>query len=70
MKVLVIKEFMDKKENTLRKVNEEFIASKERVEEINSTSFGVLVKEVEEKGAENDKRTTKRTHKVSPKNND
>ena len=29
-----------------------------------------LVKEVEEKGAENDKRTTKRTHKVSPKNND
>lgn len=70
MKVKVIKEFVDKKENTLRKVNEEFIASKERVEEINSTSFGVLVEEIEEKGAEDDKRRTKRTRKVSAKDND
>jgi len=72
MKVLVIKEFMDKKENTLRKLNEEFIASKARVEEINSTSFGVLVEEVKEekKGAEDDKRRTKRTRKVSAKDND
>lgn len=46
MKVQVIKEFIDKKENAIRKIDEVFDVSKERFEEINKSSYGPFVKEV------------------------
>lgn len=46
MKVEVLRNFKDLKENKFREVNEVFEATKERVEEINSTPHGALVEEV------------------------
>ena len=46
MKVRVLRNFKDLKENKFREVNEVFEATKERVEEINSTPHGFLVEEV------------------------
>lgn len=48
MRVKVVKEFIDKYNKTLHKKNEELEISKERYEEINSTSFGVLVEEIKD----------------------
>lgn len=46
VKVKVLRNFKDLKENKFREVNEVFEATKERVEEINSTPHGALVEEV------------------------
>lgn len=48
MKVKAKQAFRDKKEKVNRKLNEEFIVSKERFEEINSTKHGKIVEEVPE----------------------
>lgn len=49
MRVKVIREFMDLKNNKKRrKVGEIFEVTQDRFKELNSTSFGVLVDEVEE----------------------
>lgn len=45
----IVLSFRDRKEKVNRKLNEEFIVSKERFEEINSTKHGKLVEEVVEK---------------------
>lgn len=45
----IVPSFRDRKEKVNRKLNEEFIVSKERFEEINSTKYGKLVEEVVEK---------------------
>lgn len=46
IKVRVLRNFKDLKENRIRKINEIFEATRERVEEINSTRYGALVSEV------------------------
>ena len=43
MKAKVVKPFVDKVEGVTRKIGDAFDVSKERLEEINSTQFGVLV---------------------------
>lgn len=49
MKVRVLRDFIDLKNNKKRrKVGEIFDVTNERFKELNSTSFGVLVEEVEE----------------------
>ena len=49
MKVKVVREFIDLKNNKKkRKVGEIFDVTQDRFKELNSTSFGVLVDEVEE----------------------
>lgn len=49
MRVKVVTEFIDLKNNKKRrKVGEIFDVTNERFKELNSTSFGVLVEEVEE----------------------
>lgn len=52
MKVLVIKPFVDKKEGVTRQSGDTFISTRERFDEINSTDFGVLVREVKEENVE------------------
>lgn len=42
MKAKVIKPFVDKVEGVTRKIGDAFDVSEERLEEINSTKFGVL----------------------------
>lgn len=69
MKVKVLKNFKDIKENTRRTVGDIFIASKERVGEINSTPFGVLVEEIKE-GSTNEKRRTIKSRKSCVKDID
>lgn len=49
MKVKTLKRFFDLKEQELRKPNDEFVVSKERADELNSSALGLLVKEIEEK---------------------
>lgn len=49
MKVNVIKTYRDKYTNTIHKVGENIEMTKERYEEINSTSLGTFVNEVVEK---------------------
>lgn len=49
MKAKVLRKFKDKKDKKLREVGEEFVVSKERFEEINSTKYGKLVEEVQSK---------------------
>lgn len=47
MKVKVVKQFIDLKNNKKRrKVGEVFEVTKERFEELNKTSFGTVVEEV------------------------
>lgn len=70
MKVKVIRDFYDLKADKQRTADELFEATKKRVEEINSTRFGLLVEIVETKGAENETRKPKRTRKSSTKNKD
>ena len=49
MRVKVVRDFIDLKNNKKRrKVGEIFDVTNERFKELNSTSFGVLVDEVEE----------------------
>lgn len=48
MKVKVIKQYIDKYTKTLHKTGETLEITKERFEEINSTSHGVFVKEIKE----------------------
>lgn len=49
MRVKVVREFIDLKNNKKRrKVGEIFDITQERFKELNSTSFGVLVEEVKE----------------------
>jgi|GEM_PF-3201618 len=49
MRVKVVREFIDLKNNKKRrKVGEIFEVTQDRFKELNSTSFGVLVDEVEE----------------------
>lgn len=48
MKVKVLRNFKDLKENKFREVNEVFEATKERVEEINSTPHGALIEVIKE----------------------
>ncbi len=55
MKVRVLKTFRDKDTNILHRKGKEIEITKKRYEEINSTSFGVLVEEIVEK-----KSTTKK----------
>lgn len=47
MNVRTLIRFNDLKENKIREVNDEFEASKERVEQINSTLSGALVEAIE-----------------------
>lgn len=48
MKVKAVKKFRDLKEKKVRQEGEIFEVTKKRFEEINSTSFGVLVEEIKE----------------------
>lgn len=48
MKVRTTKEFFDQKEKVKRKLNDIFIVTNARAEEINSSVFGRLVEEVKE----------------------
>ena len=57
MKVKTIKRFYDKKEKTHREVNDEFVVSKERADELQRSAFGQLVEEVPE---EEPKQSTKK----------
>lgn len=54
MKVKVLRNFKDLKENKFRKANEIFEATEDRIEEINSTKYGALVEVVEGSTAEED----------------
>lgn len=47
MKVETIKRFRDMKEDKVREIGSTFEVSKERFEEINSTSFGIMVKQTQ-----------------------
>lgn len=47
MKVQVVRTFSDKQKGCINTVGEIIEVSKKRYEEINSTSFGQLVKEIE-----------------------
>lgn len=49
MLVRTLIRFSDLKANQIREVGEEFEVTKKRYEEINSTSFGILVEVIEEK---------------------
>lgn len=49
MRVKVIKMFVDKETKTLHKIGEEIEVTKKRYQEINGTSFGILVEEITEK---------------------
>lgn len=49
MRVKVLKTFRDKETQTLHRKGTEIEIIKKRFEEINSTSFGVLVEEISEK---------------------
>lgn len=60
MKVKVLKQFRDKKEEADRKVGDEFIVSKERFEEINSTWAGKLVEEIKEENLKKDVKEDKK----------
>lgn len=62
MRVRTLIRFNDLKENKVREANSEFEASKERVEHINSTSYGVLVEVVKE-----EKKETVKENTVKPK---
>lgn len=57
MKVKTIKYFYDQKEKTHREVNDEFVVSKERADELQRSAFGQLVEEVPE---EEPKQSTKK----------
>lgn len=57
MKVKTIKQFYDRKEKTHREVNDEFVVSKERADELQRSAFGQLVEEVPE---EEPKQSTKK----------
>lgn len=57
MKVKTIKQFYDQKEKTHREVNDEFVVSKERADELQRSAFGQLVEEVPE---EDPKQSTKK----------
>lgn len=46
MKVKVIKEFIDKKENKLRKINELFDVNEERYNQINKSSYGPFIEKI------------------------
>lgn len=48
MLVKTRRRFKDLEEKTIRKKDEEFEVTKKRFEEINSTSFGILVEKVKE----------------------
>lgn len=48
MKAKVLKPFVDKVEGVTRKIGDAFTVSEERLKEINSTRFGVLVEAVAE----------------------
>lgn len=50
MKVKVLKSFKDKHTKALHIENTELTISKERYEELNSTSLGIFVKEIKEDG--------------------
>ena len=52
MKANVIKVFRDKNTNLIHEIGEEIEVAKKRFEEINSTSFGVFIVEVEEEEVE------------------
>lgn len=49
MRVKVNKMFVDKETKTLHKKGEEIEITKKRYQEINGTSFGILVEEITEK---------------------
>lgn len=55
MKIRVIKNFRDKYNNNRYKEDEELEITEERFEEINSTSFGILVEKIEENTKEDEK---------------
>lgn len=59
MKAKAIKPFVDKVEGVTRKIGDAFDASEERLEEINSTQFGVLAKAVTEETAKPKKKPKK-----------
>lgn len=53
MKVQALRTFKDLKGYKVRTQGEEFDITKKRFEEINSTSFGVLVKEIKKSKGDN-----------------
>lgn len=62
MKVKVLKRFKDKYTKVLHKENTELTISKERYEELNSTSLGIFVKEIEEDATLADKYSLTKDH--------
>lgn len=60
MKAKVLKPFVDKKEGVTRKLGDTFDVSAERLKEINSTEFGVLVEAVAEETAKPKKKPAKK----------
>lgn len=63
MKVKALRKFKDIKENKIRKTGETFEVNQKRFEEINSTKYGILVEEVNEKVIEEVKETIKKEGK-------
>lgn len=49
MKVRALKQFNDLTEMKFRRKNDEFSVTEKRFEQINSTSFGLLIEAIEEK---------------------
>lgn len=56
MKAIVLYDFTDKKANKRRKKGEKFEVTEKRFKEINSAGFGELVKEIEVKKDESNKK--------------
>ncbi len=52
MKVRALKQFNDLTEMKMRRKNDEFYVTEKRFEQINSTSFGILVEVIEDKNKE------------------
>lgn len=60
MKVKVVKKFRDKYTNLLHKIDETLEITKERFEEINSTSLGIFIEEIKDKKKTTNKSTKKK----------
>ena len=60
MKAKVLRTFRDKDTDLLHRKGKEIEITKKRFEEINSTSFGILVEEIKEKKATTKKSTKKK----------
>lgn len=67
MKAKVVKKFRDKNTKEIYEVGQEIKVTKKRFEEMNSTSFGVLVEEIKEDTERDTKEETEQDTKKEDK---